>query len=155
MANHIAVCDLRRLLHHLPQAPGQLEAAVQGVYLGRLDNQGRAPQGSPGQAGGYPQSAHRLIGLEWRPAQQIIDILFANAQFVLFLVQQTHNGLAHDARQLLFQCAHAGFATIRVNHVLEARVVDLQLLVIEPMALQLLGPQVFARNTELFLRHIA
>jgi hypothetical protein len=76
----VAVGDVGRLLHHLAELAGQLEAAPLGMDPAGLDRQGGATQGGPGQPGHHTHLPDRLVGTEQRTAQMALDILDADVE---------------------------------------------------------------------------
>ena len=49
LAHHIAIGDLRRLLHHISELAGELESPVEDMGSDRLHTEGGAAHGGPGQ----------------------------------------------------------------------------------------------------------
>ena len=164
MGDDETVGDIGGLAHHIAEAPGQLETAVERMNARGFHGQGGAAHRGPGQAGRHTDAALGLLGLKQRFAEQRLDIFFADTAPVhsrlatpraatsrIAAADKAHDGLAHDARELLFEMAHTRLAAVGRNHVFERRVVDLELILTEPVALKLFGPQVIARDRQFFL----
>ena len=116
VAQHVAVGDVRRLLHHLTELAGELEAAGEGVHLARLDGQGRPAHGGPGQAGDHPLPLEHLLLAEERRPQVLLEVLHRDLHRLLVVLQQLHRRLAHDAVQLLLELAHACLPGVALDH---------------------------------------
>ena len=151
----VAVGDFGGLLHHFTQLPGELEAAIERVDTRRLDWQGCAAHAGPGQAGDHPGAGQHLLVTEYRHAQRAFQVLVADLDHAVGLIQQLDHRLAHQLAQLLLQLTHTGFPRITVDQRTQCAVADGQAVFCDAGFFQLFWPQVALGDGDFFFGDIA
>src|SRR5690606_14019577 len=103
----VAVGELGRLLHHLAELTGELEATVKGVDARGFDGQRDAAHAGPCQSGDDADALQALLAPEHRNTERFFQILWADADGQLGILKQAHHRLAHQLAELLLQLTHA------------------------------------------------
>ena len=151
----VAVGDFGGLFHHFTQLPGELEAAVERVDARRFDRQGGAAHAGPRQAGNHAGAGQHLLITEYRHAQGAFQVLVADLDHRVRLIQQFYHRLAHQFAQLFLQLTHAGLSRITVDQGAQGTVADGQAVFGHAGFFQLLGPQVALGDGDFFFGDIA
>ena len=145
-----------RLLHHVAQVAGQLDAAG-ALHHGALD-----VEHFPADRG-IRKAAHKadlvartqLIVDVFPRSEQFFQPIGANGNTLHFTLGDREGRLAADARDFAFQHTDARFARIAADDGADRGVVKAQLRGLQPVFLPLLGDQVALGDLQLFLVGIA
>ena len=86
-------------------------------------------------------------------AEIFLDVFFVHEDFFIFF-HHSNGGFAKDLADKLFQTAHARFAGVKTDDLVDGSVGDTHLLRREMIVIKLLGDQEFDRNKVFLLRKI-
>ena len=149
--------DPRRLLHHVAELAGQDQALV-ALHRGRLDEEDVAAGAGHREAGGDTRDRGALDRLleEALAPERLAQRIGVEDDRPLGLARgDPGRGAAQQLAQLALELAHAGLAGVLGDHGAQDLVADLDLVGLEPVALQLARQQVAAGDRQLLLGRVA
>ncbi len=115
MCNDIAIGNLGTLFHYIAQLTGELEAAVQGMDLGRFNAERRTTHGCPREPRDHASATLGTLGFESRLTQNLFDLTLANAHPLDVLLHHFQDGRSHQRTEPLLQSPHTSLAAIGID----------------------------------------
>ena len=157
MRAHVGERDPRRLLHHVAELPGQDQALV-ALHRGRLDEEdvaAGAGHGQPGRDAGDRGALDRLLE-EALAAERVAQRLGVEHDRRLGLAGgDPRRRPAQQLAQFALELAHAGLAGVLGDDAAQDLVAGLDLLRLQPVALELARQQVAAGDRQLLVGRVA
>ncbi len=145
MRSDVGEGDLRRLLHHVTELPGERQACF-AIHGGRLHEEDIAPGPGHGQPGGHPGDCgpvgHLVVVHGWL-AEQLSDVVGADGDRGR-VGGEAGGHLSHQLGQFALESPYPGLAGVPVDHHRQGVIADSQLVRFEPGPLQLARQQMIA-----------
>ena len=147
----------RRLLHHVTQLAGDLDAALAG-HPRRLDEEDRAAERRPGEASRDAGDRGSLgdLSVELRLAEVLREVALVDRHRQLASsLRDLERRRAAKLLDLAVELAHSGFARVVAHDVEERLVRDRQLALGDPVLLRSFGDEMLPGNAHLLVRGVA